>query len=85
MIVIQGFLGGLLLLAVFLAEENLHLGDSAAIFFCSPVNTYLNKTLAEPFYSVKYELSNIQLSIVYNIYFNKNANIVDCLKTSGNS
>ena len=37
MIGLQGILGGLLLLCIFVAVKNLHLGDASAIFFCAPV------------------------------------------------
>ena len=38
-IFMQGFFGGLLLLAIFLAVKHVPLGNASAIFFCTPVST----------------------------------------------
>ena len=37
----QGFFGGLLLLAVFVAVKNVPLGSASAIFFCTPIATFV--------------------------------------------
>ena len=37
-IFLQGFFGGLLLLAIFVAVKNVPLGDVSAIIFCTPVS-----------------------------------------------
>lgn len=46
----QGSLGGLLLLAIFVAVEHIPLGNASAIFFCTPVATFIFATcmLKEP-------------------------------------
>ena len=38
-IFMQGFFGGLLLLAIFVAVKHVPLGNASAIFFCTPVST----------------------------------------------
>lgn len=46
----QGTFGGLLLLAIFVAIEHVPLGNASAIFFCTPVFTFIfaTFTLGEP-------------------------------------
>ena len=39
LILLQGILGGLLILCVYVAVRNVPLGNCTAIFFCTPVNT----------------------------------------------
>jgi len=41
MIFLQGFVGGLLLLSIFVAVKQLPLGNASAIFFCTPVATFI--------------------------------------------
>jgi drug/metabolite transporter (DMT)-like permease len=50
MIFLQGFFGGLLLLSIFVAVKQLPLGNASAIFFCTPVATFVFATvlLGEP-------------------------------------
>ena len=38
---LQGFCGGLLLLAIFVAIQHVPLGNASAIFFCTPVATFI--------------------------------------------
>ena len=38
---LQGFCGGLLLLSIFVAIQHVPLGNAAAIFFCTPVATFI--------------------------------------------
>lgn len=40
-LVIQGILGGLLLLCIFVAIKNVPLGNASSIFFCTPVFTFI--------------------------------------------
>jgi len=40
-IFLQGFCGGLLLLGIFVAIQNVPLGNASAIFFCTPVATFI--------------------------------------------
>lgn len=49
-IFLQGTFGGLLLLAIFVAVKHVPLGNASAIFFCTPVATFLLATfmLGEP-------------------------------------
>ena len=38
---LQGFFGGLLILSILVAIQHVPLGNAAAIFFCTPVATFI--------------------------------------------
>ena len=69
-IFMQGFFGGLLLLAIFLAVKHVPLGNASAIFFCTPVSTLVQDLFSSESFirlnrSSKYSFLGIHLLVCH--------------------